>query len=239
MRALRALTLHADALCQDLAPLLDALNADGVARVEGLAQPEELLRLSVRLGPLLVQEDTDARGLKTVTPQAALAGSALHTDRASMEQPPALVWIMCQRQAARGGESILVDGQRLVSRLAHEAPEALRLLQTPQSVCFGVGPLARLGQILSRQGDRWVLRLRLDRWGFYSAPLQDALQTLRSLMDQETQVWRMSAGQSYVVQNGRWLHGALPAQLGPRVIHRVMILPQDPRLAIGWRSASP
>ena len=164
-----------------------------------------------------------------------MAGSELHTDRASMLNPPPLVWIYCAKQARSGGESTFVDMAGVVEVLQKTQPELLKTLCIRSSVCFGIGELVAMTQLLSCDDrGRWVARFRFDRWGFYSPPLIEALPALRALLREHTCVMRLKDGQSYLVQNGRWLHGALPSVDGPRHIYRTMIYPKDASLELGW-----
>lgn len=208
----------------------------GLLLIDGLADAAQLAALSHSLGSLLIQEDTDQRGVKAVSPEAAMAGSELHTDRASMSDPPPLVWIYCAKQASVGGESVFVDMALVVKALQEEQPELLKALCQPQSVCFGIGELVMMTQLLScDEQARWVARFRYDRWGFYSPPLIEALPKLWALINAYRCALRLTDGQSYLVQNGRWLHGALPSEGGPRHIYRTMIYPHDESLKLGWR----
>lgn len=237
MIALRSTPLASAQITNAPSLLMEQLSSQGLAIVNDVEDAARLIELSQQLGPLLVQEDTDAYGVKTVEPAAALRGSALHTDRASMDSPPELVWILCGAQAQRGGQSTFVDMKRVVEHLRRQNSPLLDLLQTPQSVCYGVGQLARLTQILNIDEDgHHHVRFRYDRWGFYSPALLKVMPQLLSLLDRYTSIYQLQAHQSYVVQNGRWLHGAMPAAGGPRQIFRTMIRAEHPSLKLGWRA---
>lgn len=207
----------------------------GLLLIDDITESNQLAALSHSFGELLIQADTDSRGVKAVSPEASMAGSELHTDRASMANPPPLVWIYCAKQARAGGESTFVDMAGVVEVLQKTQPELLKTLCIKNSVCFGIGELVAMTQLLScDERGRWVARFRFDRWGFYSPPLIEALPALWALLREHTCVMRLKAGQSYLVQNGRWLHGALPSLDGPRHIYRTMIYPKDASLELGW-----
>ena len=53
---------------------------------------------------------------------------APHTDEAYRAVPPGILVLFCVRPAARGGESVLVDGFQIGARLQREDPEAFELL---------------------------------------------------------------------------------------------------------------
>ena len=211
----------------------EQLNDVGLVTFDGAQDPAELARLGDALGEVLVQDDTDPRGIKTVAPQAAMAGSHLHTDRTSMRRPPNVVIIGCARQSDHGGESILADGASLYARLAAEHPQTLAAFETPQTICFGMDGYRALGALFEpplRSDDeddadpsRRIIRFRYDRWGFYSSALVPHLPVLLRTIEQETWSFRLRDGQGYIAQNGRWLHGASPGRGGARHICRVIV----------------
>lgn len=199
-----------------------SVDSEGLALIEGLT-PQTILSLSRAFGPLLVQDDTDQDGLKTVEFEAAMAGSAIHTDRSNMVAPPPLVLIGCFEQATNGGETLFCDGKALAQRLQQNNLEAWRALSMPQSACFGRPGYQHNSAIFSVESSV-VMRFRTDPWGFYNAQVWKHLPTLLDLIHAHTTSVRLEAGQGYLVNNLRWLHGARLGQGGRRHIVRTMIM---------------
>lgn len=198
------------------------IDSEGLALIEGLT-PQTLLSLSRAFGPLLVQDDTDEHGIKTVDFDAAMLGSAIHTDRSNMVSPPPLVLIGCFEQADVGGQTLFCDGKVLAQHLQQGHPEAWRALSASQSACFGRPGYQHNSAIFSGESSI-VLRFRTDPWGFYNAQVWSHLPTLLALIDAHTTSVRLEAGQGYLVNNLRWLHGACAGQGGRRHIVRTMIM---------------
>lgn len=219
------------------------LDEVGLVTFDEIHDGATLAALGAALGEVLVQDDTDACGVKTVAPQAAMSGSHLHTDRTSMRQPPNVVIIGCLRQSEHGGESILADGAALYQRLAAAYPQALAAFETPQTVCFGMDGYRSLGALFEpplRSEDeddtdpsRRLVRFRYDRWGFYSSALVPHLPILLRAIEQHTWSLRLRDGQGYIAQNGRWLHGASPGRGGARHICRVIAHAPDVAMGFG------
>ncbi|EST34901.1 TauD/TfdA family dioxygenase [Streptomyces roseochromogenus] len=83
----------------------------------------------------------DSGGFVTVAGNAGLSKTnlalALHTDRTPAPHPPRLLGLLCLRQAAQGGETLLASGHAVHNRLLTEHPWALPRLY--QDFHFGRG----------------------------------------------------------------------------------------------------
>lgn len=112
---------------------LEALQAYGVARLEGLAQRDGLLEEVVAaIGPiresnfgrrftLEIKDDPDSNAF---TPLPLL----LHTDMPTRECPHGLQFLYCRENTARGGEGVYVDGARIAEDLRVEEPKTFAAL---------------------------------------------------------------------------------------------------------------
>ncbi len=141
----------------------------------------------------------------------------IHTDNPYRDPVPSLQFLHCVTPAASGGGSVIVDGEGVCRDLKDKQPEVFELLtSTPvrfryetQGVAFeAVSPLIECrtnGELAIRYNDRSMLGpMTADASGFYRAfaALTDALFSTnrRVLFD-------LAAGDLYVVDNHRMLHG--------------------------------
>lgn len=215
--------------------IFSKLNTYGLAIFSGVENHNELIALGNQLGILLKQDDTDARGIKFVDPSAATRGSYFHTDRASMEKPPNLIVVWCHQQAERGGESIFCDGKQLFHELAKYSPEAFKAFCQPNSIGFGQDKYFGTDALFNENLDgTFYIKFRYDALGYFSAPLIKYVPDLLNLIEKHSFSCQLQDKQGYILQNGRWLHGAKPTLHGERFIYRLILnsdstLLQDPK----------
>ncbi|MFF9864694.1 TauD/TfdA family dioxygenase [Streptomyces sp. NPDC013953] len=82
---------------------------------------------------------------------------AFHTDRAGPPGPPRILGLLCVRQAAHGGESLLVSGCTVHDRLLARHPSALPRLY--RDFHFGRGDgFDRVYPVFRRRGNRLLVR---------------------------------------------------------------------------------
>jgi hypothetical protein len=212
-----------------LTGLVPALARHGLALIDGVAGHDDLLRLARSITVIKPHRDSDPTGLTTIADlggqvQSGFAGFSAcalnpHTDRSGVTNPPALLIMSCGRRATSGGECVAIDGKAIYDDLAASEPEALAAFNRPRSVLFG-GAAGHLGSIFSRSHDRLAIRLRLDELATFSPDVTRWLPVLRSAIDRHATVFGLMAGQGYVLDNHRWLHGRL-AFSGHRVMYRI------------------
>ncbi len=143
-----------------------------------------------------------------------------HTDLPSYGWPPSVQLIHCLVNEAQGGESIVVDGFHIASRLREEDPEAFETL-TRAGVEFrlyaGDGDtLARAPMIqLDTEGELKTFRFSnqliqpLDIPGEWVEPFYDAYRKLSlMILDPDHQVrFRLASGDMIVTHGHRVMHG--------------------------------
>ncbi|OLF06239.1 hypothetical protein BLA60_33055 [Actinophytocola xinjiangensis] len=210
----------------ELAP---ALAQQGLVLIDDLRGGNDLLRLARSLTTVTPHRDSDAAGLTTITDVggpvrrgfAGFSACALnpHTDRSGVANPPGLLMMSCGQPANLGGECVVIDGKAVYDELAQTCSRALRALGGPRSVLFG-GAAGYLGSIFTRVGDRITIRLRLDDLARFSPEVTRWLPILRATIDRHAVMFGLDAGQGYVLDNCRWLHGRR-AFSGQRVMYRV------------------
>lgn len=203
----------------------------GLVMLDGLFGSRDLSRLTRSIATVAPHRDNGLDRVTIIADHGAkhaprgLAGfsrSALspHTDRSGITHPPGLLMTGCLHPAATGGESVLIDGQAVFDDLAESEPRALRSFCSPRSALFG-GAAGHLGSIFADAGgDRVAVRLRLDDLARFSPDVQRWLPTLRDVIDRHSMTAKLDAGQGYLLDNHRWLHGRR-AFIGRRVVYRV------------------
>jgi hypothetical protein len=130
--------------------------------------------------------------------------------------------MLCKSPAPIGGDSVLVDGYEIRAVLASRFPEALRELSRPASVVFGGGDAFHAGAIFEDGPGGIHIRFRYDNLAYFSPPLIPLMPSFLSLLDERAFSFRLGAGQGYIVDNRRWLHGRT-AFSGPREMHRLLV----------------
>lgn len=217
----------------------------GFVLFDGVINSDALLRLAHSIATVVPHRDSDRTGLTTIADrggqvQSGLAGFSAdeldpHTDRSGIADPPVLLMMSCGRASSTGGECVLIDGAAVYNDLAENQPEALRALSTSRSALFG-GATGYLGSVFTEVGDRMVVRLRLDELAQFSPEATRWLPALRATIDRHANILTLKAGQGYILDNHRWLHGRR-AFIGQRVMYRVIGNPL-PQLGIvpGFRS---
>jgi gamma-butyrobetaine dioxygenase len=148
----------------------------------------------------------------------------LHTDSQMFLHVPAAIQVLvCVKAAPRGGESVLVDGARLLDRLEHEDPalaHALFEVERVQRFYFGdvCGPTITLrGGHLS-----WT----------YAPHAEDAVgaSLAHEVAREAPLVHALVPGEALVASNHRMLHGRRPFE-GDRELVRLLVWLEHPLAA--------
>jgi alpha-ketoglutarate-dependent taurine dioxygenase len=193
------------------------LREDGLATFSGVSDRAVLREVAGRLLRVYAHPDCGPDGVTAVTGRGddhrpGLAGFTSaelrpHTDRSGVPEPPLVVMLACVVPAEHGGESLMVDANRLYGALGAEDEEALRALSRPRSALFG-GAGGYLGAIFERDAEGHVsVRLRLDELSRFSPDAARVIPRLVALAEEHTLVLPLRAGQGYILNNARWLHG--------------------------------
>src|SRR6266496_1174435 len=209
--------------------LVPPLAEHGLVLLEGVSGPDDLLRLARSIATVVPHRDSDAAGITTIADVggqmrsgfAGFSACALnpHTDRSGVANPPVLLTMSCGQPANSGGECVVIDGKAVHDDLAESNPKALRAMNGPRSVLFG-GAAGYLGSIFTKVDDRIAIRLRLDELAQFSPEVARWIPALRATIDRHATMVRFAAGQGYILDNYRWLHGRR-AFSGQRVMYRV------------------
>jgi len=168
------------------------------------------------------------------------ADTPLHTDSQIFLGAPAAVQVLlCVKQAPRGGESLLVDGARLLVRLSREEPElAAALFDVDRVQRFYFGDVA--GPTVARRGGHLAWTVAPGALGA-ADPVGASL--ARSLAREPLVTHRLEPGEALVASNHRMLHGRRPFD-GDRELVRLLVwleepLPADPAHVARAREVAP
>ena len=223
-----------------LRQVIGKLREEGLATFSGIPHRTALSRIAQRLLRVYPHPDSGPDGITAITGRGddhrpGLAGFTSaelrpHTDRSGVPEPPLLVMLACAVPAERGGESLMVDADRLYRALAAEDEDALRTLSRPRSALFG-GAGGHLGAIFERDAaGRVSVRLRLDELSRFSPDVARVIPRLITLAEEYMLALPLRAGQGYLLNNTRWLHGRTRFS-GTRTVLRMLGNPL-PDLAI-------
>ncbi|MFF8833160.1 TauD/TfdA family dioxygenase [Streptomyces sp. NPDC015131] len=168
------------------------------------AEPPPAVAPSPAAAPPPPAQDADDRDL------------AFHTDRAGPPGPPRLLGLLCVRQAAYGGESLLASGHTVHNRLLERYPTALPRLR--RDFHFGRGdgfdrvhPVFRLrdGTLLTRYNRHWIERGQEEAGAPLSPGDRAALDAVDAVLaDPRTaRRVRLRPGDFLLLDNTAVLHG--------------------------------
>jgi alpha-ketoglutarate-dependent taurine dioxygenase len=233
-----------------LAPdaIRQTLQEHGLAIINGVTTESVATELATTLGTVIPHRDSESSGMTRIkfdgsragnAGQQGFSGQALfpHTDRSCLASPPHLILLVCARQSEDGGVTTVVDGPELMDALKCDFPDLLQEMCSPAAACFDDGESRYKGPIFENAPDgSTCVRLRNDRLAFFSAPLADKVKELYSVILAMTRRFELQAGQAYVVNNRRWLHGR-EAFKGDREMWRYLINWSPPSNGIGFVSS--
>ncbi len=208
-----------------LSAFFDDLATSGVALVRGLpVEPNGLRCLTDLIGPIRETNWGRIADIRSIQDSYCLSmtGRALepHVDNPYRLPQPGYIFLHCLRNDAAGGESVLIDGFNVATRLQQEAPQHFETLcSTP--VVFGYRDdesiLEHYGRLIERRPDGQLARVifhnRSDQVPARDvASLQAYYAARRAYADliwsPEMQVtFKLQPGEVYVVDNHRILHG--------------------------------
>lgn len=220
------------------AALADAFAACGLVLLRGITSPAAFRDAATTLGTIYQHPHATASGLTHVhctVPdrdrataaahnELGLTNTALtpHTDRAGMAEPPARMAFWLESQPGIGGVSTFVDGHRLIEELSAHDPAAVAALSRPGSVVFKSEAGLSEGSILTARADRFLLRFRFDHLVYLAPDVAERMPRVIALIHQLTQKRALRAGEGYVLDNHRWLHGRTHF-VGARSAYRLLL----------------
>ena len=215
-------------------PLLEHVSREGFAILplaEAWASTPGALRESAALvarllgvAPLLVERQPIRPVAEGRSFASTRRDTPLHTDSQMFLGVPAAIQILiCVQAAPRGGESVLVDGARVLARLAQEDPAlAAALFAEERRQRFYFGDVD--GPTVALRGGHLV-------WT-YAPHGEDAIgAALAAALTRDTPIMhRLADGEALVASNHRMLHGRHPFE-GDRELVRLLVWLAQPLAA--------
>ena len=208
------------------------LGEHGLATFDGIASREQALNLAATVMTLWPHRDSEEDGITVLSDrgdtaqQPGLAGFGntaldLHTETATIAEPPQLMMLTCISGASSGGACRLADGYKIFRHLRDGFPDLLEQLCQPRSVLFG-GAVGYLGSVFELGIDRRVrIRLRTDKLAKFSPQVAHRISQLRQEINRCAVGIPLQPGQGYLLANTRWLHGR-DAFDGNRLMYRIL-----------------
>ena len=196
-------------------------------RDSAAASPFAFAARLLGVAPLLVERQP----IRPVNGGRSFASSRidtpLHTDSQMFMGAPAAVQVLiCVKQAPRGGGSVLVDGERLLARLAHDDPELVRaLFEVERAQRFYFGEV--IGPTVALRGGHLTWTVAPGQLGA-SDDIGRAL--LRELAREAPWSHVLQPGEALVASNHRMLHGRRPFE-GDRELVRLLVWLERPLAA--------
>ncbi|HLX50187.1 MAG TPA: TauD/TfdA family dioxygenase [Streptosporangiaceae bacterium] len=199
------------------ATVVQRLRDAGLVTFGGLARRNEIIAFASSVMAMTAHRDSDPDGLTTIrdiprlrdlTGYSGLGRGELlpHTDGSSLPEPPRLMMLVCERPADRGGECLLIDGQRLHADLSVQSQEAAVKLSQPRTAYFGAGNGHATQVFTVHPGGRLSIRLRQDDLAHWSPVVAPYVPYLRDAISRHQHRLTLTTGQGYLVDNHRWLH---------------------------------
>ncbi|MFI9555368.1 TauD/TfdA family dioxygenase [Nonomuraea endophytica] len=222
----KGLSAHAD-----LATVNALLQRDGLVMFEGIQGRADVVRLARRLVVPWQHRDAEPDGVTVISDRGAMAEQpgfagfgagelSPHTESSALAVPPRMLLLMCGSPAARGGESLVVDGAAVYRDLS-SVPDVIARLRQPRSVQFAPG---RWESVFTNTADgNMALRLRLDGLAHFTEPVQAVLPTLLGAIRRHQRLLPLKTGEGFLLDNRRMLHGrrSFTGQ-SARVMYRVL-----------------
>lgn len=212
----------------------DCLGRDGLV-IFRQGTPQQLTALLTGWTQLVAHPHDATPGVTVIDPHSPRGWAAdevgftrshlpPHTDRSLQRDPPSLLVALMVTPAPSGGETLLVDGARVLTELRRSFDDAAiadLVLRTS---------VTRTTDVHIVQVGNGLVRLRLRDDGV-AAPVstdgrRDLVSELRRLITTATMRVRLAPGDGYVLHNHRYLHGRT-AFAGDRSMIRMLARVDD------------
>ncbi|KAJ7662804.1 hypothetical protein DFH06DRAFT_1268739 [Mycena polygramma] len=215
----------------DLDTIRKTFYKDGIAYVRDVDEAK-LVALGNQLGSIVKprNETCKGTGVSNIRFAPGLEGKGyssqelfFHTDRSGWDLPPRLLITTLKVKSTSGGHSMLVDGQALLMHLRLHEPFLYGLITSPKYSSFRSDDGSFTPRPLFDE-TTGIFRLRFDDGVQLSATLIENWAKFRAAIYAHSFAIALSEGQSYLVDNHRFLHGRT-SFTGHRELLRVLAVP--------------
>jgi alpha-ketoglutarate-dependent taurine dioxygenase len=217
--------------------------ASGACIVHGIETEDQLSHFVSQFGAPVDHRDSGDHAVTRVEHNANVSSKLgyagfstnaleLHTDRSTIENPPNLMFLFCNKQATgSGGQSRALDGLLLYDYLRTHHADLLNALLADRAAYFSDGTNSYHGPIFERlENGRMRIRFRVDENGYFRYDVHPHLVTLLRIMRNIEFTFSLEQGDALILDNSRWLHGRTAFE-GTRSILRLLAQSDD------WLSA--
>lgn len=214
------------------------LSAAGLVTVDRLTTRSRVLGFAAQVMRVVHHRDSGADGVTAIyntgrhDERPGFAGLtngelALHTEGAALQSPPRLMLMVCTQPAPEGGHSLLLDGHTIHAELEQRCPDAMAVLSGPRAGFFGPST-GIFAPVFARHEDgRVAVRYRQNGLVCWSPLAQMHLHSFWAAAKRNQQMLTLKAGQGYLLDNHRWLHGRTAFD-GARRCYRALGNPHEP-----------
>ncbi|KAJ7864918.1 hypothetical protein B0H13DRAFT_1898874 [Mycena leptocephala] len=222
----------------DLDKIQKTFYKDGIAYVDGVDETK-LIALGNHFGSIAKprNETVNGTGMSNIRFAPGLEGKGyssqelfFHTDRSGWDLPPRVLITTLKIQAISGGHSMLVDGQALLIHLRLNEPFIYGLITSPKYSSFRSDDGTFTPRPIFDEA-KGILRLRFDDGVQLSATLIENWAKFRDAIYAHSFAIALSQGQSYLVDNHRFLHGRT-SFTGQRELLRVLVSVSPPTMVV-------
>ncbi|KAJ6473384.1 hypothetical protein C8R47DRAFT_1187546 [Mycena vitilis] len=215
----------------DLDAIRRTFYRDGIAYVQGVDEAS-LVALGNHFGSIVKPRNEAGKGtgVSNIRFAPGLVGKGyssqelfFHTDRSGWDLPPRLLITTLKVKSISGGHSMLVDGHALLMHLRLNEPFLYGLITSPKYTSFRGDDGSFTPRPIFDEATG-ILRLRFDDGVQLSATLIENWGKFCDAIYAHSFAIALSEGQSYVVDNHRFLHGRT-SFTGHRELLRVLAIP--------------
>ncbi|PWY88065.1 Clavaminate synthase-like protein [Aspergillus sclerotioniger CBS 115572] len=221
-------TFHAPS---DINAIRESVYTNGIAFVGGCDE-DSLVTLANHLGQVVRprNEKTPGSGVSNIRFASNLVGKGysseelfFHTDRSGWDQPPRILMSTLRSQSETGGESLLVDGRKVLEALKQQDRGLYDLFISSKHTSFRAddGTFVPRAMFDEQAG---IFRFRFDDGIQMSASMVVGFAKLRDMIYESAYFVSLQPGQGYVLDNHRYLHGRA-SFTGSRELLRVLVNP--------------
>ncbi len=212
------------------------LQTEGACIISSISGEDQYISFCRILGEIYAHRDSASNGITPVShnqKQEKMPGFSgfsqdsleFHTDRSTVETPPAFVALYSASPALAGGYSRLVDGAKLCSFLSKQDPDAFAFLTSSHRCIYDDSQFIYRGPLLySTLNGKYGIRFRCDGNGYYSFNDLPIVARIINCARKFEHSLVLEKDQALIINNERWLHGRTAFQ-GDRSLLRILLKP--------------
>jgi len=199
--------------------ILSTLNEDGIVLINKILTEEDLLNFSKIFGKIFYHPHSNENGItyieqdKSVDNRNVDSGFTsdkllLHTDRGtSSEIPPKYLLLYCEEASIDGGESILVDGYKVLNDLENSNETLVEYFFSNNECIYDNGCEKYSGAVIDEFQGEYILRIYLDKRVVKDTFYYLNLEYFNTLLNKYKFEIVLKKNQALIINNWRFIHG--------------------------------